>query len=142
VGACDKVAERVLSAMLLMPVLLIAYMVLSFLWDGMALERFYRDRPILQAMRMAHGDAATADSAAAAQALLRQVPAGTDAATAIALLAGEGFGCAKQPRSGEHVQCGTRASGPFGYTYWIVELEFDASALLTGAKVAKWNISL
>ena len=59
--ACDKLAERALTALLLLPVAWVACVALSFAWDGMALERFYRDRPILQAMRMAHDDAPTVE---------------------------------------------------------------------------------
>jgi hypothetical protein len=139
----DKLAERLLLAMLLMPALLIAGAVLKFFWDGMALERFYRDRPILQAMRLARDDPPSVESAAAAAALLQHVPVGTDATTAIARLSGEGFDCVAQPpSSGGHRQCSTRASGPFGWTSWTVELQFDASARLTGAKVTQWNMSL
>jgi len=109
----------------------------------MALERFYRDRPILQAMRLARDNPPSVDSAAAAAALLQHVPAGTDASTAIARLSGEGFDCAEQPPSwGGHVQCGTRASGPLGWTSWAVDLQFDAAARLTDAKVTQWNMSL
>jgi hypothetical protein len=110
----------------------------------MAMERFYRNRPILQAMRIAQeDDHASVESAAAAEALLRHVVAGTGAKAAIAALAGEGFSCAKQPPSSSApVACGVHVSGPFGYTDWSVNLQFDAAALLTGAKVARWNISL
>jgi hypothetical protein len=83
---CDKLAERALLALLLMPVAWFAYVALSFAWASMALERFYRDRPILQAMRMAHDDPPSVESAAAAEALLRYVPLGTDATAAIAIL--------------------------------------------------------
>jgi hypothetical protein len=140
--ACDRLAEHALLALLLMPVAWVAWVALSFAWDSMALERFYRDRPILQAMRMAHDYPPSVGSAAAAEALLQRVPVGTDAATAISILSGEGFGCGKPRPAGERVQCGTRASGPFGFTIWTVELQFDASALLSGAKVTRWNMSL
>jgi hypothetical protein len=139
----DKLAKRLLLAILLMPALLISGAVLKFFWDGMALERFYRDRPILQAMRLARDNPPSVDSAAAAAALLQHVPAGTDASTAIARLSGEGFDCGEQPPSwGGYVQCGTRASGPWGWTSWTVDLQFDAAARLTGAKVTQWNMSL
>jgi hypothetical protein len=139
---CDKLAERALTALLLMPVAWFAYVALSFAWDSMALERFYRDRPILQAMRMAHDDPPSVESAAAAEALLRYVPLGTDATAAIAILSGEDLAAASRRRRPSTCSAGTRASGPFGFTIWTVELQFDASALLSGAKVTKWNIFL
>jgi hypothetical protein len=141
--ALDKFARRVCLAVLLMPVALIAYMVLSFVWHSMAAARFYGARPILQAMREARDDNATIDSIAAGEALLRYVPVGTVATTALAAFSSEGFSCAKKPPSpGDHVECGLQVFEPFGYTYWIVGLQFDDSALLTAATVTRWNISL
>jgi uncharacterized protein (DUF2147 family) len=144
VKSLDKLAQRICLALLLLPVAWVALVVLSLFWDSMAMERFYRNRPILQAMRMAQeDDHASVESAAAAEALLRHVVAGTDAETTIAVLAGEGFRCAKHPpSSGAPVACGLQVSGPFGYTNWTIDLQFDDAALLTGAKVARWNISL
>ena len=125
----DKLAQRICLALLLLPVAWVALVVLSFFWDSMAMERFYRNRPILQAMRMAQeDDHASVESAAAAEALLRHVVADTDAKSAIAALAGEGFSCEKQPpSSSEHVACGVQVSGTFGYTDWSVNLQFGGA---------------
>jgi hypothetical protein len=142
-AALDKFARRVCLAVLLMPAALIACMVLSFVWNSMAAERFYGAHPILQTMRQARDDNATINSIASGEALLRYVPIDTVATTALAALAREGFSCAeKPPSSGDHVECGLQVSESFGYTHWIVGLQFDDSALLTAATVTRWNISL
>ncbi len=139
----DKLAQRICLALLLLPVAWAALVVLSFAWSSMAMERFYRNRPILQAMRMAQDDHARVESAAAVEALLQHVVVGTDAETAIAALAEEGFGCTKQPPfSNQHASCRLRVSAPIGFTDWSVDLQFDAAAGLTDAKVTRLNISL
>jgi hypothetical protein len=143
VKSLDKIAQRVCLALLLLPVAWVAFVVLSLFWADMAMERFYRGRPILQAMRMAQDDHASIESAVAAEALLQHIVLGADARTAISLLAGEGFGCTEQPPSlGRHMNCGLRVSDPFGYTNWTIDLQFDDAARLTGAKVTRLNISL
>jgi hypothetical protein len=143
VKSLDKIAQRICLALLLLPVAWVALVALSFFWNSMAMERFYRNRPILQAMRVARDDYASVESAAAAEAMLRHIVVGTDAKTAIAALAGEGFRCTEQPPSlGRLVNCGLRVSGPLGYTNWTIELQFDDGTVLTGAKVTIWNILL
>ncbi len=97
------------------------------------MERFYGNRPILQAMRMAHDNSASVESAAAAETLLQHIVVGTDASTAVTLLAGEGFRC--PPPLGQHVNCALQVSGSFGFTDWSVDLQFDDGAVLSGAKV-------
>lgn len=128
---------------LLVPVAGIAWIAMSITWSVLATDHFYRVRPILQAMRDA-GEGATENSPSAREALSRHVPIGTDAATAVADLAGEGFGCAKQPPSSEaRVVC--RLRGPTvlgGWTDWTVELHFDESGHLSWANVAIWNVFL
>jgi len=61
-------------------------------WIQIKIDRFYEDRPILRAMRQAyHGDSSKSDLAA--DALLKTLPIGTEAAAAIATLSQEGFQC-------------------------------------------------
>jgi hypothetical protein len=85
----------------------------------------------------------TTDSPSARGVLLQHIPIGTDATRAVGDLTSEGFGCAPKPASsGEHVTCGLRAPAFIGWTSWTIELQFDQSNRLAGAKVAIWNVGL
>jgi hypothetical protein len=48
VKSLDKLAQRTCLALLLLPVAWVVLVVPSFCWDDLAMERFYRNRPILR----------------------------------------------------------------------------------------------
>jgi hypothetical protein len=128
--------------LLIVPVAAIAWVVLAVTWGVLSQKYFYYVRPIVQAMTSA-GMRMTTDSPSARDVLLQHIPIGTDATRALADLTGEGFGCAPKPASsGDRVTCGLRAPTFIGWTSWTIELQFDESNRLAGARVEIYNVGL
>jgi hypothetical protein len=130
--------RQALWTLLIVPAAAIAWVVLAVLSQ----KYFYYVRPIVQAMSSA-GGGMTTDPPSARGVLLQQIPIGTDASRALADLTGEGFGCAPKLASpGERVTCGLRAPTFIGWTSWTIELQFDESNRLAGARVEIYNVGL
>jgi hypothetical protein len=135
-------ARQAWRIVLVVPVAGIAYVVLSVIWSILSLQYFYYVRPIVQEMGSVSGGISD-DSPSARDTLLRNIPIGTDATAAVAVLVGEGFRCAKQPLTSElHWVCRLQAPSFIGWTNWTIELQFDEPGYLTGAKVAVWSVGL
>lgn len=137
----SRTAKRVLIVCLVVLLGLPTYVVLWFWWAEYSTDRFYRARPVLQAMKEAHDWGSTNNSIPARDVLLRHIPLGTAEADARTILSRQGFGCGKL--SASHVlDCQLRAKATLGYTHWIIDLQFDSTDHLVDAKVAIWNIFL
>jgi hypothetical protein len=93
-------------------------------------------------MKAAHNGEWTDHSGPARAMLLRHIPFGTTETDARAILAAEGFGCAKPSAWQAVLDCQLLAEGPSGYTRWKIDLQFDSTDRLIEAKVAIWNIFL
>jgi hypothetical protein len=133
-------------------------------------ERFYDSRPILQAMRQASRGQPITFPSAAEKALLKALPAGTDASIAVTNLSVEGFHCQRKVSSvpsGDFkkmldraeemrrkvgapqdapqrppVTCQLEApSSRAASTLWVIDLPLDDFDRLAGAKVAVWGYS-
>jgi hypothetical protein len=77
-----------------------ALIVFSVVWSSIETERFYRERPLLSAIRPVYLDISKPYFArldTARDVVLRHFPVGTEAATAIATLSHEGFHCQTLP---------------------------------------------
>jgi len=69
-----------------------AYLILTLTWERVKAERFYRERPLLNAMRQAYGgDSSKADRAR--DILLARFPIGSEITPASTALSREGFHC-------------------------------------------------
>jgi hypothetical protein len=137
-----RTAKRVLIMCLIVILGPPAYVVAWFWWAGYSADQFYRARPVLQAMKRAHHEGSTNNSSPAREMLLQRIPLGVTEADARAVLAGEGFGCAKHSTLQAVIDCQLLANAVLGYTHWIIDLQFDSAGRLIDAKVAIWNIFL
>jgi hypothetical protein len=128
-------------------------------WQRIKVDRYYAERPILQAMRSVHDGVWSNNSEPARSALLQHVTLGTDSQSATAALSIESFSCAATRRPSnessrylgglEHVEvngarlnCQLLAPARLGYTRWLIDLWFDESKRLLDVKVAIWNVFL
>jgi len=147
------------------PGVLFASLWLWSLYQTAKVDSFYRENRLLGAMRDGQKES-TNDSASARDALLKVVPLGTDKDTVVAFLRKEGLGCRAIAEPVTHaalrksfleargmtdspndsrpkkqwVDCQRQAPNLMGYAHWIVDVEFDADARLSDARVAIWNI--
>jgi hypothetical protein len=149
----------------------VAFLTLAITWTDIKTERFYRERPILHAMRQAYGgDSLKSDLAR--DILLTRFPIGSDATAAVAAVSREGFNCQKlaphsiQPNSSEaalqrraeeirnqlrlqkepepkitRMDCQLLAPAQIGDTRWIVDLQVQETDRLDRIAVAIGGIS-
>jgi hypothetical protein len=162
-----RIALVVCLAVAAVPVLLSGSLWLWTWYKTAETESFYQKNRLLNEMRARQRDA-TNDSAPAREAVLQILPLGTDREAAVTVLRREGFGCQTipEPVTGTRlrqrfmeargltnvpnysrtrkafVDCQAGAPNVYGYTVWIVDLEFDADGHLSDVGVATWNISL
>lgn len=147
-----KIAIIVCLAVAAIPAVLFAW-----IWYKTAeVDSFYREHRLLRGMRAAaHGGGV---SKPAREALLQELPLGTDKEAAIAVLRKEGLGCQPIPdawmrqqlsigargltndpndsgTSKEWVDCQMEIQNVMGYDHWIVDLEFEADGHLSDARV-------
>jgi hypothetical protein len=160
-----RIAVVVCLAVITVPVFLFGSLWLWTLYKTSQVENFYRKNPLLNQMRIGQRDA-TNDSAPAREAVLQLLPLGTEREGAVALLRREGFACRtiSEPTTDTRLRqrfveardstnvpndsrirknfIGCQAATPsvYGYTTWIVDLEFDADGHLSEVGVATWNI--
>jgi len=160
-----KIALIVCLAVTAVPVFLFALLWLWTSYKPAQAESFYQKNRLLNEMRTRQKDA-TNDSASARDALLQILPLGTDREAALAVLRREGFDCHNIPepvtdtrlrqrfiegrgltnipnddRTGKNfVNCQAGSPNVYGYTTWIVDLEFGADGRLSEVGVATWNI--
>ncbi len=145
-----------------------AYWLSALVWSSIETERYYRARPILQAMRRARdGDSLKAD--AAREVLLMRFPLGTAAKAVVDALSREEFHCqrltrtspnpiesalrerAGQIRKGlgqpaapmerEHIVCQLSVPTELASTAWIVKLTPGTADELTNVDVTIGGIS-
>jgi hypothetical protein len=111
-------------------------------WHEFDEWRFYRGRPILDAMWVAHQQARDGSaSAVAEETLLRSFAPGTGRAVAAATLVAEGFHCQESPVRPGAVDCQLVAPADIGYTRWIVDLYANDADELSIARVVIGGIS-
>jgi hypothetical protein len=147
-------------------------LILPFAWAASKTEHFYRERPVLLAMRQAwNGDSLKTSPARGV--LLARFPLGTDAALAAAALSAEGFGCQRLPstrpatnaagaqleqRAAEiraqlglaqdtqaspiRINCQLLAPAQLGSTRWMIDFDFSDGDRLAGVALAIMNIFL
>jgi len=149
---------------LAVPALAIAWIPMWIWYRTTQLDTFYRERPVLGAMRTRQSSSSN-NSAAAREALLENLPLGTNKALVITDLSQIGFGCQamtagsagaklRKYRSADSTPAGTPDTKPgvvdcqlmvpavLGHEHWIVDLEFDGRGQLINAVVARCNIFL
>jgi hypothetical protein len=162
-----RIVLVVCLAVTAVPVLLLGSLWLWTWYKSAETESFYRKNRLLNEMQAGQRDA-TNDSAPAREAVLQILPLGTDREAAVTVLHREGFGCHTIPEPVTNtrlrqrfiearaltnipndsrtrkafVDCQARAPNVYGYTHWIVDLEFDADGNLSDVGVATWNIFL
>jgi hypothetical protein len=120
----------------------LALLALYVAWLEFDEWRFYRRRPILDAMWVEHQRARDGSpSKTAEEALLRSFPSGIGRAVAAAALSAEDFYCQESPVRPGAVDCQIRAPADVGYTLWIVDLYANEVGELSTVRVVIGGIS-
>jgi hypothetical protein len=111
-------------------------------WRELDEWRFYRGRPILNAIWVAHLQARDGSASVAAEkTLLRAFPPGSGRVAAAAALVAEGFHCQEAPVRPGAVDCQLAAPAYIGYTRWIIDLYANDADELSIARVVIGGIS-